>query len=159
MKYRHILISLGLGAALLSGCGGNSDGGGDTIVGTWHKSCYLPNGSDQYHTTDFIARANNTGHTKKTYYASEDCSVIENAKEWDFTYTVGAKTVGDDGKETYELDQSGGTGEGAWEYYTMFRFLDNGNLLTAGTSDTRDASSEAQRANHFAENWTGSTRK
>jgi len=158
MKHRHILISLGLGAALLSGCGSSGDAENE-IVGTWHKNCYLPTGSDKYRTMDFVLNADNTGLGKKTYYSDEDCTLDANPHEWDFVYNVGEKTVGDDGKEAYELDQSGGTGDGAWAYYTMFRFLDNGNLLTAGTSETRDARSEAQRANHFADNWTGYVRQ
>ncbi len=74
MKYRHILVSLGLGAAILSGCGGTGDDV-DPIVGTWHKNCYLPDGSDNYRTIDIIARADGTGHTKKTYYSDEDCTL------------------------------------------------------------------------------------
>ena len=150
MKYRHILISLGLGAALLSGCGTSGDTE-NAIVGTWHKNCYLPTGSDQYRIKDLVFKSNNTGHLKKTYFDNEDCTLNPRVEEADFAYEVGEKTLGDDGKEAYELNLS----DEAWVFYRMFRFKSNGNFLASGSSETRDGKSKAQRANHFNPNWTG----
>jgi len=158
MKYTNILVLFGLGATLLTGCSTSSDGL-DSIVGKWHKSCYLPDGNDQYRVIDLVFRADGTGHLKKVKYDDEDCTLNPSSNEFDLNYHVGAKTTGDDKKEAYELDVTGGTGDEAWSDYQMFRFKDNGNLLISGTSQTHNGDSKEQRGDHFSEKWAGYVRQ
>ena len=159
MKKKMLVSALAAGVMLgVVGCGGGSSEGGETIVGKWHKSCYIPTGSKyvHYRIVDIDVRNDGTTSLKKTYYNDKKCQVQSTKPKvsWQATYTTGASTIGDDGKQAFEIDLHGD----GWEYYQMYRFLDNGNLLTSGKQGVHDGTAPEARANHFDPRWTGYTR-
>ena len=154
MKYKNILISLGLGAALLGGCGGNGDSG-DTIVGKWHKGCYQPDDNlddNEYRIEDFQFKADKTMTLEvKRYHDDASCTNLATPQEFEGQYNIGEATEGDDGKVAYELDldNSNYTEDEQWADYRMYRFIDNDHLLISEHSTSHNGSDRDLRADHF----------
>ena len=104
MKIATIAMGIGLGAFLMTGCGGGpTDDDKSDIVGTWVRACYQPSmdsdkGTHRTYTWKFTQKEFSYS---ATYYSDENCTQDPVADgEGGGTYTIGGKAEDSSGKET-----------------------------------------------------------
>ncbi len=141
-----------------SGNGGSGNGGSgnnttpQSIVGTWHQDCH------HSQIRDLSMRSDGTGTLTKKNYTDTVCTQGEQVENHNFSYTKGGDTTGSQGESATELDISFGSGN-TDNFYTMYRFMDNGNLLLADKSNEKDGSTREKREDFFDPNDPGFVRQ
>ena len=168
MKVATIAMGIGLGAFLMTGCGGPTDDGKSDIVGTWTEACYklssstLCENGGTYRTHTWTFEQKEFSYSA-TCYSDEKCKqdeiLDENASG---TYSIGGKAKDINGKDTTELDFTTKklNGEDAnSSRYSMYRFDENDGLLIAVPKGDRDGKSSEKRRNYIGSNWKGATKQ
>jgi hypothetical protein len=156
MKLKLMVASIGIGALLLTGCGGgDSDGIKDKLLGTWY-SYYSDEGPciDYEHGTSdiqIVDIADKSIEVITKHFSELGCHEedMDDKDSLAFSYTVGAETTGSKGEDAYEIDMTLTKNSSASDddmlektMYGMFR-LDGDKLfftdIEHGTSkDTRE---------------------
>ena len=156
MKKAMLLSGLAAGVMLsVVGCGGTGDG--QSIVGTWHKSCYKSE-DGSYRIKDGAFKSDKTGAVTNNEFSDSKCKELTEREQYTFTYKTGGAAVDNNGKATIELDIVYKDSHGEYPRYTMYRFKENGNLLIAGRSDEHSGHDKTDRRDHISPHWNGYTR-
>lgn len=159
MTYKMTLMALGLGAAMLTGCGSSNDDGDNeivipettaqaevSIVGAYKKACEYYEMYDESYIGEVTINADKTWVYKETAYPTKDCSGDSIGSEGESgTYEVGALTKGSDGEPAFEFDTTVTDGPAR---YSMIRFTAT-RLIDADEDDTFDGRTPETRANNF----------
>ncbi len=153
MKKTILLSGLVAGAMLsMVGCGGSGDEG-QSIVGTWTSGCEVIDGGSEV--TNLIVDTNGTAVEESKDYYDNNCKEISDTDRMNLNYKIGELTKDNHGKTTVELNIKDESGE---DYYTMYRFKENGNLLVADDSRERPGDVKERRANEIDPASPGLTR-
>ncbi len=161
---RRVLLGSVVAVALagLTGCGGA--GGGNSIVGTWEKACFQPTGNAFHWTKAGSFNQDNTYTLTSKSYTDNKCTQDESVFKYYGTYKIGAASKDSNGIDTTEIDMTRtkyvngdyvSTEKLPW--YSMYRFLDNGNLVFA--HGKKDGKSKETRADYIGSKWTGYKKK
>ena len=165
---RRVLLGSVVAVALagLTGCGGA--GGGNSIVGTWEHKCFQRSGheDERYRTIEVTFNQDKSFKENFTQYSDTHCTQDPDLKQWFGTYKIGGAAKDSNGKDTTEFDltqtksvHGDTTSTKVSTAYSMYRFLDNGNLVFAHSSDAHSGNSKETRANYIGSKWTGFTKK
>ena len=146
------VVILSIATIFVVGCGGgesnsSSDTFAQNIQGKWYpnktnKGCF-PNSKLKI----LMDVDEDTMIVHHKIYSKNGCKDADLIKIMDrvFSYAIGAKTHGKDGKEAYEIDISETNNSND---YTMFRLIDN-KLFTAKKDGNRDGTTKNKRKNMF----------
>lgn len=160
-KIGSIITIVGLAFTIFAtGCGGGGNAkvsSSQSIVGTWHRGCYIgkEDADADYATLDITFNKSGKGMLTIESFNDAKCTDFVNKISTKFIYTIGKKTKGSDGQSAVELLLT------AYDYdYTMYRFKQNGNLLLAYGEEDRQfpENDESSRNNIFDPNDPGFSR-
>jgi hypothetical protein len=115
------------------------------MVGVWAAECYeMPDGK---HARRMVTvKEDGSVMGDMVLYKDAKCTKVIKEVHKAYTMSIGKKSVGDDGKEAYEINKVGKTG---WKVYTMIRMLSPTVIMPADRTKARDGSTLKLRANHF----------
>ena len=136
----------------LIGCGGgsgkssvnvgdNGKSGGSkaskTIIGKWKNPCEFDkeDGTGRIEQIEF--KKDGTFYFEKIKYSDDKCTDKIEKEHESGTYKVGKETVDSENKKATELDIHGKSPE-EFDYYTMYRILESGNLALAHGNDENE---------------------
>jgi hypothetical protein len=117
-----------------------------SMAGTWSAGCYkMPNGKFASRTVTLEANGSVVGDM--TIFKDSNCTKEVKKVHKEYTMKLGKKSVGDDGKEAYEVDKVGKKG---WKVYSMIRIVSPTVIIPADRTKDRNGSTPELRANHFS---------
>lgn len=115
------------------------------MAGTWSTGCYeLPNKKFASRTVTVDADSSVVGDM--TIFKDSDCTKEVKKVHKEYQMKLGKKTVGDDGKEAYEVNKIGKTG---WKIYSMIRVISPTEIMPADKTKDKNGTTVELRANHF----------
>ena len=123
------------------------------LVGTWSINCAKGQKPNTWEVKEVKIDKDLNAQGWMKIYADKDCKKLVKEMKNKYTFNVGAITVGDDGKEAWEVDKL--VGPKKIPVYAMIRFLEPNRVVVSAPSKGRDGKTKETRKNHFDSTWAG----
>jgi len=123
------------------------------LVGTWSINCAVGQKPNTWEVKEVKINKDLSAKGWMKIYADKDCKKLIKEMKNSYSFKVGTLSVGDDGKEAWEVDKL--IGPKKMPIYTMIRFLEPNRVVVAAPSKGHNGKSKETRKNHFDSAWVG----